>query len=258
LYARKITLRNCGRFTLIKSDFGAHYTTHTHVTGEALYASLTRGATWRPRTFDLKNDPSLFSLSYDVEALPIWFSPGFFLVEDSFQLAESHLDRTYFNVLNEIYPSTGSTTQIRGDGMLEENKRSPKLPTYGTIQSVLPDHRMVVYGFSAEQAHLSQFEQDQIFLLGKKRTMFQITDISPVVEGIAKEGTCTTGWLELPPTSAKQFHQFEIAEVTQRYLLIRGITRNAVHYLEFSLEEKPYCLPDFYLETIPFHRGGKG
>ena len=34
-YGQQITLRNCGRFTVVKSDFGADYRTHTHVTEEA-------------------------------------------------------------------------------------------------------------------------------------------------------------------------------------------------------------------------------
>jgi hypothetical protein len=83
LYARAIILRNCGRFTVAASDFWSDYRTHTHVTGEALYASLTRGATWQPRLIDLKNDPDVFTEAYDVTAMPVWFLPGIFIAEEA-------------------------------------------------------------------------------------------------------------------------------------------------------------------------------
>ncbi|MCL6560468.1 MAG: hypothetical protein K6U74_17080, partial [Firmicutes bacterium] len=87
-YARAITLRNCGRFTVVASDFGSDYRTHTHVTSEALYASLTRGATWRPRLIDLRNDPDTFTQAYDVAAMPVWFLPGIFIAGGSPRLPD--------------------------------------------------------------------------------------------------------------------------------------------------------------------------
>ena len=119
LYARAITLRNCGRFTVVASDFGSDYRTHTHVTSEALYASLTRGATWKPHIIDLKNDAYAFTETYDVPKMPIWFLPGLFLDESGYLLSDEHLDASAFNVVNEFYPST-SKCYVLKRGNLEE------------------------------------------------------------------------------------------------------------------------------------------
>jgi len=253
LYARAITLRNCGRFTVIASDFGSDYRTHTHVTSEALYASLTRGATWRPRLINLENDPEDFSLAYDVTAMPIWFLPGIFMTEGSPRLSEAELDTTAFNVVNEFYPST-SKAYVFKKGNLEEKDRPYRAPTYGTIQAVKPDRRMITYAFSPNQELLEEFAKDQTFILGKKRTMVQIVNLSDVVEGMREHGQCTTGWLELPPRYGVQFRSFEVLAATMRYLIIRGTVREATDYVTFLLPEGPICLPAFYLNLIPIQQ----
>lgn len=254
LYARGITLRNCGRFTVVASDFGSDYRTHTHVTSEALYASLTRGATWRPRLIDLGDDPETFNLAYDVAALPIWFLPGIFLADGSPRLPDAHLDVTAFNVVHEFYPSTSRRYVFKGNG-LEEMDRPYYVPTYGTVQAIKPDGRLATYAFSSRHELLGGFAEGQTFLLGKKRTMFQIVELSPVVQGVPRQGIChTTNWLELPPNYGGRFQRFEVLAVTLRYLLIRGSTREDVHYVEFSFPAASICLPDFYLEQLPLGR----
>jgi len=42
------------------------------------YASLTRGATWKPGLIDLKNDAYAFTETYDVPIMPIWSFLAFF------------------------------------------------------------------------------------------------------------------------------------------------------------------------------------
>lgn len=250
LYARAITLRNCGRFTVIASDFGSDYRTHTHVTSEALYAGLTRGATWRPRLIDLKNDPEDFTLAYDVAAMPIWFLPGTFMADGSPRLSDAHLDSTAFNVVHEFYPSTSKVYMFK-KGAVEERDRPYHIPTYGTIQAVKPDQRLVTHAFSPRRELLEGFAEGQTFILGKKRTMFQIVDLCAVVEGMQKRGECSTGWLELPPRYGGHFRSFEVLTATMRYLIIRGTVREATDYVEFSLPDGPICLPAFYLDLIP-------
>ncbi len=250
LYARAITLRNCGRFTVIASDFGSDYRTHTHVTSEALYASLTRGATWRPRLIDLKDDPEDFTLAYDVAAMPIWFLPGVFVTDGSPRLPNAHLDTTAFNVVHEFYPST-SKTYVFKKGRLEEIGRPYHTPTYGTVQAVKPDRRLVTCAFSSRWELLDAFAEAQTFLLGKKRTMFQIVSLSPIVEGVRRQGQCKTGWLELPSDYGGRFQSFEVLTATMRYIILRGITREAVNYVEFPLPDESPCLPQFYLESVP-------
>jgi len=250
LYARAITLRNCGRFTVIASDFGSDYRTHTHVTSEALYASLTRGATWRPRLIDLKNDPENFTLAYDVAAMPIWFLPGVFLDDGSPRLPDAHLDTTAFNVVHEFYPST-SQSYVFKKGSLEEKDRPYHVPTYGTVQAVKPERRLMTYAFSPQRELLEGFGQGQTFVLGKKRTMFQIVSLSAVVAASPQRGEAITWWLQLPPSSVDRFQEFEVLVVTFRYVILRGKSRHRVRYLEFKWPEDRLCLPDFYLEQIP-------
>jgi hypothetical protein len=251
LYARAITLRNCGRFTHISSDFGADYRTHTHVTSEALYASLTREATRRrPRFVDLENDVYDFAADYDVNSKPIWFLPGIFVDKDGGQLAPERLDTSYFNVISSVYPSTSQSYSFR-KGKLQVSKRSHRVPTFGSIQAVLPGNLLVTVGFSSDEGLLVAFAPGQTFLLGKKRTMFQIIALSDVVEGAVREGQCTTGYLQLSPNSSTRFQSFEVLAATMRYIILRGTTREEVNYIEFPFSDGPICLPDFYLRQIP-------
>lgn len=253
LYARAITLRNCGRFTVVASDFGSDYRTHTHVTSEALYASLTRGATWRPRLIDLRNDPDAFTQAYDVAAMPVWFLPGIFMAEGSHRLPDAFLDTTAFNVVHEFYPSTGRSYMFK-KGSLEAKDRPYYVPTYGTIQAIKPDQRLVTYGLSAKPELLESFAEGQTFLLGKKRTMFQIVGLSEVVEGTVKSGKCTTGWLELHSNHSnywKYFESFEILATTLRYIILRGTTQKEAGYMEFAFSDgSGLCIPDFYFELL--------
>jgi len=249
LYARAITLRNCGRFTVVASDFGSDYRTHTHVTSEALYASLTRGATWRPHLIDLKNDAYDFDEAYDVPGLPIWFLPGLFLTEGSYRLPDDDLDSNAFNVVNEFYPST-SRRYIFKRGGLDEKERPYHVPTYGTVQAVKPDRRLKTFAFAPEREPLDGFTQGQTFLLGKKRTMFQIVELSPLAEGLWKSGVCDTGWLELPPNYGRYFQQFQILTATMRYIIVKGVTKDEVKFVEFPLDSNIIRLPDFYWEII--------
>jgi hypothetical protein len=251
LYARAITLRNCGRFTHISSDFGADYRTHTHVTSEALYASLTREATRRrPRFVDLENDVYNFVADYDVNSMPIWFLPGIFVDKGGEQLAPDRLDTSFFNVISSVYPSTSQSFSFK-KGELKTSKRSHRVPTFGSIQAVLPGNLLVTVGFSPDEGLLAAFVLGQTFLLGKKRTMFQIIALSDVVEGAVKDGQCTTGYLQLLPNSSTRFQSFEVLAATMRYVILRGTTREEVKYLEFPFPDGELCLPDFYLEQTP-------
>ena len=252
LYARALFLRNCGRFTHVSSDFGSQYHTHTFVTSEALYASLTRGVTWRHegRFVDLKSDATksaradYFVCDYDVSKKPIWFTPGVFVDEQLRPLAKERgvVDKNDFNVVDEGYPSTG------GGG------RAYYVPTYGRIESVLPDHRLLTFAFSSRCTELEDFTVGQTFMLGKKRTMMQLVQVAEVVEGEVGYGCCATGWyLELPPDSGQLFGSFEVLAATMRYLLLRGTSREEVKHIVFrhQILKKALALPDFYLTSIP-------
>jgi len=255
LYARALLLRNCGRFTHVSSDFGSQYRTHTFASSEALYASLTRGVTWRQanRFVDLKEDAKksasddYFFCDYDVKAKPIWFTPGIFVDGELRLLAKQRdvVDRNDFNVVSEGYPSTG------GGG------RPYFVPTYGRIEGVLPDHRLLTCALSPQESELEGFALGQTFLMGKKRTMFQVTYASQVAELIETEGDAPIG--ECQPVQVKMdeisnFHEYEVLAGTARYLLVRGRTSEASLAASFTnldgTLEVRRVLPAFWVEQV--------
>jgi len=233
---------------MVASDFGSDYRTHTHVTSEALYAGLTRGGTWRPRLINLKDDPDTFTLAYNVDEMPIWFLPGIFIVEGAHQIPDTCLDTTAFNVVHEVYPST-SQSYVLKKGKLAEKGRPYHVPTYGTIQAITPDQRLLIYGFSPKRDLVAEFAEGQTFLLGKKRTMFQVISLSDIIEGRQKRGQCETWWLELPPHGGTNFARFEILAATMRYIILRGTTKEITNYIEFPFPDTIVRVPNFYLET---------
>ena len=255
LYARALLLRNCGRFTHVQSDFGSQYYTHTFVTSEALYASLTRELTWRhaSKFVDLEEDAKksastdYFFCDYDVKAKPAWFTPGVF-VDRQFRLLPKQrgvVDRNDFNVVDEGYPSTG------GGG------RPYFVPTYGRIESVLPDHRMLTFALSLNAQELEGFVVGQTFLLGKKRAMFQLIDVSSTVElremrDVASIDECQP--IQVKLDEVHNFREYEILAGTARYLFVRGQTSEVSLVASFpSIGEIPALrrvLPAFWIEQV--------
>ncbi len=249
LYARALLLRNCGRFTHVSSDFGSQYYTHTFVTSEALYAGLTRGVTWRHESkfVDLAEDAKkstssdYFVCDYNVDAKPLWFTPGVFVDGHLGVLPKQRgvVDKNDFNVVDEGYPGTG------GGG------RAYYCPTYGRIESVLPDHRLLTCAFSLRRTELEGFVLGQTFMLGKKRTMFQLVWLSETDEGLYQEGNCATPFLQVGVDDVRRFASYEILAATMRYLLVRGELRESGSYWRFSCDDHPVCLPEWYLRVSP-------
>lgn len=240
LYARALLLRNCGRFTHVSSDFGSQYHTHTFLTSEALYAGLTREITWRHegRFVDLEADRGksagrhYFFCDYDVASKPIWFTPGLF-VDEGLRLLPKRamsrrnhsgterpvVDTNDFNVVDEDYPGTGGR---RPDG----TQRRFYCPTYGRIESVLPDHRLFTCALSPLRDEIESFAPGQTFLMGKKRTMFQLMRASALTELLQSDDS--TSLEEHQPVQVKldevkNFREYQVIAGTARYLLVRGV-----------------------------------
>lgn len=264
LYARAITLRNCGRFTMVASDFGADYHTHTHVTSQALYASLTRGTTWRAGGTEggrpvyplirVKADRYNFAADYDWRSLPVWFTPGLFGDGTRTRLPDDDLDAGYFNVVHALYPTTSKQFKFKR-GVLTRSNRPSHVPTYGTWQSILPDRRLYTVGLAHDPALLERFEVGQTYLLGKKRTMVQIVSLSEIALGEEKLGACQTSLLQLAPDGIGHFRSFDVVAATMRYLILYGETRSKEKYVEFKLHLAhdiiSLAFPRFYLKETP-------
>jgi hypothetical protein len=221
LYARKIVLQNCGRFLHVSSDFGSKYKTHLFLTSEALYAGLTRELTRRARWVDLDSDEYDFFATYNLSDWPVWFTPGLFVNDYLVPLSKSPgvVDTNLFNVLDEDYPGTGGGSR----------KRKPYCPTYGAMEMVLPGRRLLTYCFSRRAELLEQFREGSVYLLGKKRTMFQIIEVSPVVACVlTKPANIWSCQVSLEFISS--FTEYTVHAVTRRYLLISG------KYSEYSCQ----------------------
>lgn len=235
IYCRRFELRNCGRFLTISSDFGSKYKTNLFLTSEALYAGLTREITREPKYIDLKSDEYDFISTYNIKNFPIWFSPGMFVdkIHDKFLTKnKTTIDVNMFNVLDEDYPGTGGG----------KNRKSS--PTYGSMETILPNNYIVTYGVSADKRLLQSYNKDSIYLMGKKRTMFQITDLSEVMFcEILNSG-------KIVPTQVARddiihFSEYNIHAITMRYLLISGYYNKEIFNCNFG--DKQFSYPIDYV-----------
>lgn len=224
LYAKRILLRNCGRFLHVSSDFGSKYKTHTFLTSEALYAGLTRELTRQGKVVNLDNGIYDFPATFKIQELPVWFTPGLFVDDNMVPLARTAnlVDTNTFNVLDEDYPGTGGG-----------KSRKFYCPTYGTMESVLPDRRLLTCAFAREEALLDRFSAGKVYLLGKKRTMFQVMEVSSIVPCSSVQGGVI--WAcQVPPDLVPQFTEYTVYAATRRYLLIGGRYTGNIFQAVFS------------------------
>ncbi|MDI3508332.1 MAG: hypothetical protein PWP48_400 [Clostridiales bacterium] len=247
LFCRRFVLRNCGRFLHISSDFGSKYKTHLFVTSEALYAGMTREMTRKPKMVDIKEDVYDFYATYDIAGFPVWFTPGIF-VEDTAILepirSRKMIDVNTFNVMDEDYPGTGS------------GKKRHSSPTYGTMESILPGNYLVFFGFSTCEKYLSSYQMGSVYMLGKKRTMCQIVDMSPVcLCDYDRNGDVYP--VQIDHMQINDFSEYTIHAVTMRYMLVSGLYKKEVVKCRFSGNgfEDGNCIPAqeyaFPLAAIP-------
>jgi hypothetical protein len=234
LYARWLTLRNCGRFLHVASDFGSNYHTHPFLSQEMLYAGLTRERTREPYRFADAFGDYDFYRDFRVGDLPLWFSVGI-LVDQTGKLLPKSRQVADFNQFNSIREST-PTTKLRGP-----------VPTYGNIESILPDNQFKTLTVSPAKEHLLAFTPGQVFWMGKKRTMFQTTDdLGPIVSGEQQHGDCLTPFIQVRPADSVRFTRMEVIAGTQRYVVIRGEVKDSDFY-SFDFEHEGIGLPCFSL-----------
>ena len=126
------------------------------------------------------------------------------------------------------------------------------MSTYGTIETILPGQLFFTYAFSSKKSELEFFKINQIFLMGKKRTMFQVIKLSELIEGQIKNDICETYWLEITIDELGYFSEYSVLAATMRYFICRGKTRNKHNFATFLINGRWVGIPDFYLKKIPF------
>jgi hypothetical protein len=236
-----LSLRTCGHFSLVKSDYGTEYKTTDFITPEALYASLTRG---RTRKFGaiFKNMSSDFFKWYEVEKELIWFLPGIF---------NSYIqkDEYVFNVIDELKPSTNKYSNYKkGEWQLSERKL---LPTYGTIEVVKPNQIFTTWALSSDKKILNNYATSQVFLLGKKRTMVQITDVSEITELKNTEEQNETWPLPLQIEDFNKFKAYELLWHTPRYVVGKGVSEDVIQATVALRKVKiTLTLPKWWLDKL--------
>jgi len=254
VYGRAIILRNCGRFLNVASDFGSEYKTHPFLTEQMVYAGLTRENDWLVENEIIAKEQGvekgIVPNEYDFDdrySLPIgvYFTCGYLLDKEEYKKEEiklggktrSNSDINDFNSIDE-----------RTAGVQDEDR----LPKYGNIEWILPNNYFLVFALAKEKSILKNYYQGQTFYMGKKRTMFQIEQLSSVEKGAVLEGEVE---LKLPIQATnhqvENFEYYNILTVTQRYILVKGKTRNA--NLDYCWESdlaglNKIVLPSFFVE----------
>lgn len=234
LFAKGLLLRNCGRFLHVASDFGSNYKTLPFLSSEMLYAGLSREQTRTPRQAqDLMGEYDFFK-DFRIKEWPVWFTPAMLVDQGSGQIipkSRRDTDTHLFNSLKEGTPG------------IQEDGRYPK---FGSMETILPDRHFWTLAISPEPSFVNRFEPEQVFWMGKKRTMFQIAIITETSTGKPAEGECTTPFLQVISANVMHFKTMEILAGTQRYLVIRGDIGDVRHWT-FTFK----TLPLFERVSIP-------
>jgi hypothetical protein len=230
MYGRRILLRNCGRFLHVSADFGSEYTTHAHLSVEMLYAGLTREQSRKPRAFRAAMGAYRFTDDFDLATLPLWCTVGVPVERRDTELDEDsdsaparvRRDRHTFNSMLEGMPGV---------------QTNDRLPKYGWMETVLPDHRFATIALSTDPRQLG-FERGQVFWMGKKRTMFQITNVGELRTGAWRHGSCESPVIQIGPSDVPLFETMQVVAATQRCLVVRG-RLTSVDYLQVGSETVP-------------------
>lgn len=226
-------LRNCGRFLHVAGDFGSNYSTHPYLSSEMLYAGLTRELSRRPRTFADKMSGYDFFGDFDVGSKPVWFTPGILVDRHTGQPAgrnRSLLDAHLFNSTLEDRPG------------IQDNNRLPK---YGSMETVLPGNLFRTLAMSPNEEMLETYKEDQVFWMGKKRTMFQIAELGKVAVAELRDEHCVTEYVQVSSRAVNTFEAYSVLGASQRYLVVSG--EGSFKHLSFSSPELR-CVPKLSIQ----------
>jgi len=219
MYARVLLLRNCGRYTMVRSDLGSDYMTSRFLSEESMYAGLTREVTRQFGRIKPKME-SVFSKAYDIPSKPIWFTPGIF-VDDAFHVQDVvALDRMKYNVIDEAIPSTNKSTVYDKNGVRSIKDRN-HTATFGSIESVLPGQYVFTIGISPHQELLRAYREQDVYLMGKKRSMFEVMGCSDITT-LQEDEMEHTVPVQVQMGQLDTFHSYTIHEVNARYFLVEG------------------------------------
>jgi hypothetical protein len=240
LFARGLLLRNCGRFLHVASDFGSNYKTLPFLSGEMLYAGLSRERTRLPRQTQAAMDGYDFYRDFQVRDWPVWFTPAMLFdlgKADVQSKTRRDTDTHLFNSLQESAPG------------IQNDDRYPK---FGSMETILPDRYFWAVAVSPSVDTIAAFKNSQVFWIGKKRTMFQLVSLTDVNEGAPVDTESQTPFLQVIPANVGKFKTMEISAGTQRYLIMRGQTISTPQWT-FKFDQEFFdqiSIPEFALDSF--------
>jgi len=249
VYGRAIIIKNCGRFLNIASDFGSEYKTHPFLTEQMVYAGLTReneligdkklqiekGIV--PDEYEFNNRYKLpngryFTCAYIIDKKKC-------KEEKKIDLWNKNRDNSDINDFNSIDETNA--------GVQDNNK----LPKFGNIESMLTNNYFLTIAFSTDKDYLEKYYSGQTFYMGKKRTMFQIQEMSDIVKGdLIEEEAELFLPIQVNHNEVDNFNYYSIMTLTQRYILLKGKTKLGDNYrwdLDFKDLNK-INLPKFFVD----------
>lgn len=246
MYACAILLRNCGHYTMVRSDLGSEYATSRHLSEESLYAGMTRQETKLFGKIEPDMD-STFANAYDIPSRPIWFTPGVFVDEELNVKEVVQTGRHKYNVIDEAVPSTNRSTIMDKKGQLLLKDRN-NMATFGSIESVAPDQTALTIGVSPNKELLDDFRVQDVFLMGKKRTMFEVLHVTKSTL-LHEEQMQETLPVQVQMHQLSEFYSYAIHDVNARYFLVSGKGLK-VWRMQVDWEGRTWTkyLPDVFLE----------
>lgn len=221
-----------------------------------MYAGLTREAT---RTFG-RIEPKMeseFAKAYDIPQLPIWFTPGVFVAGTEWSMdREVEVGVTAYNVLDEAAPVTNKNSVYDKHGNLVLKDRS-QIATFGSIEAVLPDQRVLTIAVSPDRELLARYTRQDVFYMGKKRTMFELMEVSDVVPLVESEMAETVP-VQVQMEQLNEYYSYTIHDVNSKYFLVDGRVGRAwaldVQMGDVRLEK---AVPELFVERAERLFAGK-
>jgi hypothetical protein len=114
---------------------------------------------------------------------------------------------------------------------------------------------MFTCAISAQLEELQQFREGQIFLLGKKRTMFQLVHCSETQElrNIEQSDEIEEyAPIQVKLSEMQNFREYQVLAATARYLFVRGriVAERTEYVADFFGLNRKCIMPDFWIERV--------
>jgi hypothetical protein len=109
------------------------------------------------------------------------------------------------------------------------------------METVLPGNVFRTLALAPSEELLEAYQEGQIFWMGKKRTMFQVTELGETMEAESRDERCLTEYVQVPTEIIPSFDSYSVLGASQRYLVVSG--EGNFKHLRFSPPDLK-CIPE--------------